>query len=94
MLFLLSSLLVAFAVYCLWDFESNPGPGSDNRVRVLNSTVRGLLHNLDELAVAGSDYDVLVCAESKVSDSRRLPKLRIPDFGCPKQRLRNSTPGA
>ena len=28
--------------------------------------------NLDVLAEAGSDYDVLVCAESKVSDRRHL----------------------
>ena len=73
--------------------ESNPGPGSE-RVRVLYSNIRGLHANLDELAVAGSDYDVLVCAESKVSDRRHLSELRIPGFGCPQQRLRNSTPGA
>ena len=40
------------------DIESNPGPGSDKRVRVLYSNIRGLRANLDELAVAGSDYDV------------------------------------
>ena len=50
--------------------KSNPGPGSDNRVRVLCSNIRGLYANLDELAVAGPDYDVLVCSESKVSDRR------------------------
>ena len=40
--------------------------GSDRRVRFLYSNIRGLHVNLDELTVAGSDYDVLVCAESKV----------------------------
>ena len=35
-----------------------------------------------------------VCAETKVSDRRHLSELRIPGFGCPQQRLRNSTPGA
>ena len=76
------------------DIESNPGPGFDRMVRVHYSYIRGLHANLDELAVAGSDYDVLVCAESKVSDRRHLSELRIPGFGCPQQRLRNSTPGA
>ena len=32
--------------------------------------------------MGGSDY-VLVCAESKVSDSRHLSELRICGFGCP-----------
>ena len=85
---------VAFAVDC-GAVESNPSPGSDKRVRVLYSNNRGLYANLDELAVAGSDCDILVCAESKVSDRRHLSELRIPPiFCCPQQRLRNSTPGA
>ena len=86
-------LLVAFVVDCLCDIESNPCPGSDRRVRVLYSNIRGLHVNLDELAVAESDYDVLVCAESKVSDRRHFSELCIPGFGCPQHRLRNSTPG-
>ena len=36
--------------------------------RVLYSNIRGLHANLDKLPVAESDFDVLVCAESKVSD--------------------------
>ena len=62
--------------------------------RVLYSNIRGLHANLNELAVSGSGYDVLVCAESKVSNRRHLSELCIPSFGCPQQRLRNSTPGA
>ena len=64
------------------DIESNTGPGSDRRVRVLYYNIRGLHASLDELAVAGSDYDVLVCAESKVSNRRHLSELHISDFGC------------
>ena len=45
------------------DIESNPCPGSDRKIRVLYSNIRGLHTNLDDLAMAGSDYDVLVCAE-------------------------------
>ena len=44
--------------------------------------------------MAGSDYDVLVRAESKVFNRRRLSELRIPGFDCQQQRLRNYTPGA
>ena len=62
------------------------------RVRVLYSNIRGLHATFNELAVAGSDYDVLVCAESIVSDRRHLSELRIPGFGCSQQRLRKSTP--
>ena len=47
------------------DVESNPGLGSDMRVRVLYSNMSVLHANLDELAVAGSDYDILVCASLK-----------------------------
>ena len=72
----------------------NQGPGSDKRVQVLYSNIRGLHANFDGLAVAGSDYDVLVCAEPKVSDCRHLSELRIPAFGCPQQRLRNYSPRA
>ena len=47
------------------DIESNPVPGSDPKVLVLCSNIRGLHANLDELAATGSDYDVLVCAEPR-----------------------------
>ena len=65
------------------DIESNPDPGSDRRVRVLYSNIRGLDANLDELAMGGLSYDFLVCAESKVSHRRHLSELSIPGFGCP-----------
>ena len=75
------------------DIESNPGPSSDRRVRVLYN-IRGLHENLGELAATVSGYNVLVCVESKVSDRRHLSELHIPGFGCHQQRLMNSTPGA
>ena len=59
------------------------GPGSDKRVQILYSNIRGLHANLDELTAAASDYDVLVCAESKVSDRCHLLELRIPGVGSP-----------
>ena len=36
------------------DIESNTGPGTDRRVCVLYSNIRGLHDNLNELAVVGS----------------------------------------
>ena len=85
--------MVAFAVDC-GDVELYPGPSSDKRVRVLYSNNRSLHSNLHELAVAGSDYYVLVFAESKVSACCRLSELHIPGFGCSQERLQNSIPGA
>ena len=69
------------------DVKSNPGPSSDKRVPVYYSNIRGLNGNLDELAVSGSKYDVLVCPESKVSDRRHLSEpvflaLVVPNRGC------------
>ena len=90
--FFLSYRLRLFLFVC-FDSESNPGPGSDRTVWVLYSNICGLRANLDALAVAGSDY-VLVCTKSRVSDRCHLSELHIPGFGCPKQRLRNSPPGA
>ena len=80
-LFYLSYWLRLQLIVC-GNVESNPGPGSDKRVRVLYSNIRGLHTNFDLLAVAGLDYDVLVCAESKVSDRRHHSELHIPGFVC------------
>ena len=52
--------MVPFVVIVCGFIESNPGPGTDRRVRVLYSNIRGIHANLDELAGSGSDYDVLV----------------------------------
>ena len=102
--FYLSLWLGLLLIVC-GNAESNLGSGSDKRVRVLYSNIRGLHANFYEFAVAGSDYDVLICSVSKVSDSRHLSELCIPCFCCPQQRFLvprstrsswcpNSTPGA
>ena len=90
--FYLSYWFRLLLIFC-GDIETNLCPGSDKRVQVLYSNICGLHANLDESAVAGSDYDVLVCAESKIFDRRYISELRIPGFGCPQLGLRNSTPG-
>ena len=80
--FYLSYSLRLLLIVC-GDVESYPGPGSDKTVRVLYSNILDLHANLNELVVAGSDYDVLVWAESKVSDHHHLSELRNPGFGYP-----------
>ena len=67
------------------DVESNPGP----RRRVLTicsllcSNVRGLAGNLGDLTVASSRYDILLCSDTFVSDTRHVSELLVPGFGRP-----------
>ena len=72
------------------DIESNPGQGSDKRVRVLYSNIRSLHANLDELTVVmfwfGLSLKSLIAAISPSSVSLALV--------APNNRLRNFTPGA
>ena len=52
--------------------ETNPGPRRPVPVvcRILRCNVRGLERNLNDLAVASSQYDSLLCSETLVSDMR------------------------
>ena len=68
--YLSSWLRLLLIVYVV--IESNPGPDSVRRVRVLYSNIRILHATLEELTVAGSSYDVLVCAGSRVFNRRYL----------------------
>ena len=45
--------------------------------------VRGLSRNLSDLAVALSQYDILWCSETLVSDLRHVSELLVPGFGHP-----------
>ena len=63
-------------LFLLLSWRPNSAPGSDYMVEILYFNIRGLHASLDELAVAGSNYDVLVCTESIVSDRRHLSELR------------------
>ena len=65
------------------DMETNPGPRRPvpDVCRILCSNVRGLAGNLSELAVASSQYDILLCSETLVSDIRHVSKvLLVPGF--------------
>ena len=56
------------------DVETNPGqrrPVPDV-CRILCSNVRGLAGNLNDLTVSSSQYDILFCSETLVSDMRHV----------------------
>ena len=60
--------------------ETNPG--SCRLVpavcRILCSNVRGLAANLNDLTVASSQYGILLCSETLVSDIRHVSEVLVP----------------
>ena len=56
------------------DVETNPGPRLPvpTLCRLLCSNVRVLYWNLSDLTVASSQYDILFCSETLVSDMRHV----------------------
>ena len=78
------------------DVETNPGPRRPvpASCRILCSNVRGLSRILSDLAVASSQYDVLLCSETLVSDLRHVSELQVPGFGCPVLLCRGKLPHA
>ena len=43
--------------------------------------MRFLAVNLSDLTVASSQYDILLCSETLVSDMRHVSEVLVPDFG-------------
>ena len=76
-----------YACLRLWflDVETNPGPQwpVSTVCRLLCSNVRGLAGNLSDLAMAASQYDILFCSETLVSDSCHVSELLVPGFDHP-----------
>ena len=64
------------------DVETNPSPHHPVPAvcRILCSNVRDLAGNLSDLTVASSQYDILLCSETLVSDIRHLSEVLVPDF--------------
>ena len=78
------------------DVETNPGtrrpvPGD---CRILCSNVRGLSKNLSEVTMASSQYDLLLCSETLVSDRRHTPEFLVPGFGRPVLSYKDGMPRA
>ena len=78
------------------DVETNPGPRRPvpTVCRLLCSNVLGLAGNLSDLTVASSQYDILLCSETLVSDSCHVKELLVPGFGCPVLLCRGRMPRA
>ena len=45
--------------------------------------MRGVARNLSDLTVALSQYDILLCSETLVSDMRHVSEVLVPCFGLP-----------
>ena len=67
------------------DEETNPGPRRPVPAvcRILCINVRCLAGNLSDLTMASSQYDMLLCSETLVSDMRHVSELLVPGFGRP-----------
>ena len=78
------------------DVETNPGPRRlvAASCRILCSNVRGISGNLSDLDVASSQYDILLCSETLVSDLRNVSELLVPGFSRPVLLCRGKLPRA
>ena len=56
--------------------------------------MRGLARNLSDLTVASSQYDILLCSETSVSDMRHVSEVMVPGFGPPVLLCRGKMPRA
>ena len=63
-------------------------------LQILCNNVRGLARNLGDLTVASSQYDILLCSETLVSDVRRVSDLLVPGFGRPVLLCRGKIPNS
>ena len=79
--------LIFYGCLRLWflDVETNPGLRCPVPAvcRILCSNVRGLAGNLSDLTMASSQYDILLCFETLVSDMHHVSEVLVPSFCCP-----------
>ena len=78
------------------DVETNPGPRRPvpDICRILCSNVLGLAGNLSDLTMALSQYDILLCSETLVSDMRHVSEVLVPGFCRPVLLCRGKMPRA
>lgn len=74
------------------DIHANPGPKRD--FNVLYANVRGLFGNRKELKATSTQYDLVLCSETIVSDYRHSAELLLPDFNKPWLIRRDAQPRA
>ena len=56
--------------------------------------MRGMAGNLSDLTVASSQYDILLCSETLVSDMRHVSEVLVPGIGRPVLLCRGKMPRA
>ena len=80
---------------CL-DVETNPGPRRPVPAvcKILCTNMRGLAGNLSNLTLASSQYDILLCSETLVSDICHVSEVLVPGFGRPVLLCRGKMPRA
>ena len=78
------------------DVDTNPSRRRPVTVvsRIHCSNVRDLARNLRDLTLATSQYDILLCSETLVSDIRHVLDLLVPGFGRPVMLCRCKMPRA
>ena len=78
------------------NMETNPGPQCPDPAvrRILCSNVQDLSRNLTDLTMASSQFDILLCSETLVSDMRQVSLLLVPGFGHPVVLCRGRMPRA
>ena len=78
------------------DVDTNPGPRCPvpGACRILCNNVWDLSKNLSNVTVAWSQYDLLLCSESMLSDRRHILEFLVPGFGRPVLLCRDEMPWA
>ena len=78
------------------DVELNPSPrvSVPRKCRYLYANINGLSANINDLSVASSRFDIVMCAETLVSARKHAAELIIKGFGRPTLSLRDVRPGA
>ena len=78
------------------DSETNPGQRRPVPAvcRIHSSNVLGLAGNLSDLTVASSQYGILLCSDTLVSDMHHMSELLVPRFGRPVLLCRGKMPRA
>ena len=85
-LWVVSQLFFFYGYLKLWfpDVEVNLGPRAVPQCcRVMFTNITGLHGNRDELAIAATEFDVVACAETKVTGCRHVSELLLPGFKSP-----------
>ena len=73
------------------NIEVNPGPrAAPQCCRVMFTNINGLHGNRYELAIAATEFDVVACAETKVTGRKHVSRLLLPGFKAPTLLLRGA----